>query len=71
MAEKLRMYYSVPDVEHMGDVNYEENQLRKMGADVIMNDVIWGDDEIEEATIHIEIDPKDRVMFEDYGCYTY
>lgn len=68
---KIKMYYNVPDVEHMGDVNYEENQLRKMGATIIDTDVTWGDDEIEEATITIEIDKKDKVLFEDYGCYTY
>lgn len=69
--KKIKMYYNVPDVEHMGDVNYEENQLRKMGATIIDTDVKWGDDEIDEATITIEIDSKDKVMFEDYGCYTY
>lgn len=68
---KIKMYYNVPDVEHMGDVNWEESQLRQMGATILSTQVEWGDDEIDEAVICLEVDKKHRQKFVDYGCYDY
>lgn len=68
---KIKMYYDVPDVEHMGDVTYEERKLVNMGATLIDTEISWGAEEIDEAIICIEIDSKNKKKFEDYGCYTY
>lgn len=64
----MKLFYYVPDVEHEGDVSYEENKLREMGAEIIRTDIDWGDEEIEEACIVINIDHCDKNKFMDYGC---
>lgn len=68
---KVKMYYNVPDVEHMGDVTWEETQLRKLGATAIVADVEWGDDEIAEATIYFSAESKNIKQLLDYGCCKY
>lgn len=63
------MYYNVPDVEHEGDVESERYALVKMGAKVVETEVFYGDEEIDEATIYIEVDASEVEKFLDYDCH--
>ena len=66
---KIKMCYSVPDVEHMGDVNSEIYELTKLGAEDITTDIRWGEEEIEEAYIFFTCTDDKFEKFKEYGAY--
>lgn len=73
----MRIYYSVIDCEHEGDVSYAESELIAMGARILREDYYeYEDDEDPDAdheicgcTIILDIKEEDKQKFIDYGCY--